>query len=250
MNFLKKGKNAKSAKYKGVSEELTDIDDSGEQEGKSFRRPFSLLGNFIFLCTLGIIGVIGWVVVQTWIPQDLSTLPGYKKAGDEANIPELLRQAVKKNVTLTLTEEDVNKYIASTLKASQHGILSSIARPNGVGVRFHEGYMEIIIERQIASQYLQTISLFVTVIQEEDPSSPLPSTRLEYRENNEKQSYIDKGGTLGSIAVPQGYMRLLLPAFENLADAYEDFLSSVIDNGRIIRISEGRIDLMPGRQTF
>lgn len=248
MHLFNKGKNAKHGKYKGVSQEIADMDAPGEHRGKNLRRPFSILGNLIFIGTLAVIAGIGWTVARTWIPQDLSTLPGYKQSGGEANIPELLRQAVKKNVALTLTEEDVNKYIASTLKASQQGILSPIAKPNGVGIKFHDGYMEIIIERQIASRYLQTVSLFVTVIQEENPSSPLPVTRLEYRENNEQPSYVEKGGTLGRVSVPQGYMILLMPAFENLADAYQDFLSSIIDNGRIIRISKGHIDFMPGRQ--
>jgi hypothetical protein len=40
-------------------------------------------------------------------------------------------------------------------------------------------------------------------------------------------------------------MYLTIPAFENLASAYNDIISDVIDTGRIIRISEGKVDLMP-----
>lgn len=247
----KNNKGSRNKKPKnGVTEELANLEEENRENERPLRRPFSILGNLIFLCTLAIIGGIAWVVCLTWTPQDLSTLPGYKQAEPEINIPELLRQSYKKNTSLTLSEEDINRYIASTLKASQQGFLAPLAKPNGVGVRFHDGYMEVIIERQLASHYLQTVSLFITVIQEEDPTSPIPVTRLEYRENKPDASYIGKGGTLGKVTVPQGYMLLLQPAFENLATAYEDLLSSIIDNGRIIRISKGHIDLMPRQQTY
>lgn len=232
----------------GVSEELDVYD--GEEDQSPPRTPFSLLGNLIFLLTIAIIAGIGWLLWQTWLPQDLSSLPGYREADPTINISELLRQADKNNTALTLSESDINRYIASTLKASQHGILSPFTKPNGVGIRLHDGYMEIIIERQVASSRMQTVSLFVTVVQLEDPNSPRPLTTLEYRRNDGRDSVATTGGTLGRLSVPQGYMFLVQPAFANLARAYDELLSSLIDSGRIINISPGRVDLLPARESL
>lgn len=232
----------------GVAEEL-DLHD-GEEHDSPPRTPFSLLGNLIFLLTIAVIGAIGWLLWQTWLPQDLSSLPGYREADPSVNIAELLRQADKRNTPLTLSEGDINRYIASTLKASQHGMLSPFTKPNGVGVRLHDGYMEVIIERQVASQHMQTVSLFVTVVQNEDPNSPRPITTLEYRRNDGRDSVATTGGTLGRLPVPQGYMFLVQPAFANLARAYDELLDSLIDSGRIINISKGHVDLLPARQGF
>ena len=249
----KKDKNKQHPRRNGVEEGLYGKDDDDEEmeEERPVRTPFSLLGNLIFIFTLSIILGIGWVVYQTWLPQDLSDLPGYRQADVAPNIPELLRQANKKNAALTLTESDVNRYLASTLKASQNGILSPLARPNGVGIRFHDNYMEIIIERRIGISTLQTVSMYITIVQEVAGNSSLPVTRLEFCDSAEKNNVVSRGGTLGRLVVPQGYMIVLRPAFENLAHAYKDILDSIVDSGKIIRISEGRVDLLPlPQQTF
>ncbi len=251
--FRNKKDNKKNPHRNGVEEGLygKGEEDDLDEEERSIGTPFSLLGNLIFVFTISIILGIGWVVYQTWIPQNLSDLSGYRQADVAPNIPELLRQANKKNAALTLTENDVNRYLASTLKASQNGILSPLARPNGVGIRFHDNYMEIIIERRIGISTMQTVSMYVTVVQEAAGTSPLPVTRLEFCASVDKNNVVSRGGTLGRLVVPQGYMIFLRPAFENLAQAYGDILDSIVDSGKIIRISKGRVDLLPPpQQTF
>lgn len=243
-------KKQKTPRRNGVEEGLYGKEDEEEPEGeeRSVGTPFSLLGNLIFIFTISIILGIGWVVYQTWIPQDLSDLPGYRQADVAPNIPELLRQANKKNAALTLTESDVNRYLASTLKASQNGILSPLARPNGVGIRFHDNYMEIIIERRIGISSMQTVSMYITVVQEVNGNSTLPVTRLEFCAADDKNNVVSRGGTLGRLVVPQGYMIFLRPAFENLAGAYKELLDTIVDSGKLIRISEGRVDILPPPQ--
>lgn len=245
MSFRNKGK--KNPKEDNEIKEDWD-QESEEQDVKKMGGGFSFLGNFFFLITLIIIACIGWLVYQTWVPQDLTKLKGYRQAAGAINIPELLDEACKKNAALTLTEEDINRYVASTLKASQSGFMSPFIKPNGVAVKLHDGYMEVFIERQLSSNYLQTISLFVTIVQLEDPLSRYPITNLVYKNGLNQDSYIAQGGTLGQLVVPQGYINLILPAYEKLAMAYKDLLSSIVDNGRIIRVRNGYVDIMPGKQ--
>jgi hypothetical protein len=249
-SWFRRKKNGDTIKTTNMSKDLSffkkrEKDYSEEEEVIVRRRPFSLLGNFIFLITVALLVTIGWGVCLTWIPQDLASIPGYRQPEQAPDIPQLLRKSSRDDVALTLTEEDINRYIASTLKASQNGILAPIARPHGVAVRLHNNYMEVIIERRIGVNILQTISLYMMVIQEPSLNSPLPKTRIEFTSNNTAHTPLHIGGKLGSLDVPQVYMYLTIPAFENLASAYNDIISDVIDTGRIIRISEGKVDLMP-----
>lgn len=241
-------KRGKKIERHGVVEEFYGSRDDEREEEEKEHSPVSIVGNMIFLLTLSFIVGIGWLVYQTWIPQDLATLPGYKKAEQAPNIPDLLRKADKTNSILTLSESDVNRYLASTLKASQNGVLSPVARPSGVGIRFHNQFMEIILERTVLSNMKQTVSLFLSIEQEEKGPGQHPVTRIEFSEFSKKPHFVRWGGTLGAITVPQGYMFFLRPAFENLATAYKDLLSSLIDSGRLIQFSDGQVDLIPIRR--
>ncbi|MEG2327939.1 MAG: hypothetical protein RSB48_06565 [Akkermansia sp.] len=244
-----KKKNKDKPQRHGIVEDFyTHGDEEEEDESTKKRSPISILGNLIFLLTITIILGIGWIVYQTWSPQDLSSLPGYRKAEHAPNIPELLRKADKTNSILTLNEDDVNRYLASTLKASQNGVLAPFSRPVGIGIKFHDQFMEIIIERNVLSSMTQTVSIFITIHQEEGSAGHLPITRIEFCGKDDKSHFITHGGTLGSVTVPQGYMMFLRPAFENLATAYKDLLSSLIDSGRLIQFTKGQVDLMPARR--
>ena len=53
------------------------------------------------------------------------------------------------------------------------------------------------------------------------------------------------GGPIGSLSVPQGYMIFLLPAFENLLQAYLPLIHMIEESGMGIHISEGRLNLTP-----
>ena len=241
-------KNKKLVERHGVVEDFYGKLDDDYEEEKKKHSSVSVLGNMIFLLTLSFLLGIGWLVYQTWIPQDLSSLPGYRKVEQSPNIPELLHKADKSNSVLTLSESDVNRYLASTLKASQNGVLSPFARPLGVGIRFHDQFMEVVLERNTLSDKKQTVSMFITIRQEEKGAGQPPLTRIEFCEGNKNGQYVKWGGKLGSLTVPQGYMIFLRPAFENLATAYKDFLSSLIDSGRLIQFSNGHVDLIPIRR--
>lgn len=246
--MLSRKKNAAKVERHGVVEEFYGKREDDHDEEKKEQTPVSVLGNMIFLLTLSFILGIGWLVWQTWVPQDLTQLPGYRKAEEAPDIPDLLHKADKSNSVLTFTESDVNRYLASTLKASQNGVLSPFARPSGVGIRFHDDFMEVILERHVLSDVKQTVSMFISIRQEEKGPGQLPVTSIEFCEGGKKNHYVNWGGTLGSITVPQGYMIFLRPAFENLATAYKDFLSSLIDSGRLIQFSDGHVDLVPIRR--
>ncbi len=70
-------------------------------------------------------------------------------------------------------------------------------------------------------------------------------TRFEFYNDETLPGGIHVGGTIGSLSVPQGYMIFLLPAFENLLQAYLPLIHMIEESGMGIHISEGRLNLTP-----
>ena len=100
--------------------------------------------------------------------------------------------------------------------------------------------MEIIIERYTGIDSRQTISLFLTPFQSLDPHNYMAvQTRFRYHNDETLPGGIHVGGTIGSLSVPQGYMIFLLPAFENLLQAYLPLIHMIEESGMGIHISEG-----------
>lgn len=244
--------------HENIVEHFYDPEDRNDRERPVREKaPFSLLGNLIFLLTIAILSAISWLVYSSWCPQDTTNLPGFRQKENAPDIPKILKQAINRDASVSFSEEDINRYLASSVQPQQHGALSIFATNPAVGVRLHggreradgtmgEGYMEIIIERYTGVDSRQTISLFLTPFQSLDPHNYMAvQTRFEFYNDETLPGGIHVGGTIGSLSVPQGYMIFLLPAFENLLQAYLPLIHMIEENGMGIHISEGRLNLAP-----
>ena len=219
--------------HENIVEHFYDPEDQGSRE-KPVREktPFSLIGNLIFLLTIAILAAIAWLVYSSWCPQKTDDLPGFRQRENAPDIPRILKQAINRDASVSFSEEDINRYLASSIHPQQHGALAIFATNPAAGIRLHggkerpdgtigEGYMEIIIERYTGIDSRQTISLFLTPFQSLDPHNYMAvQTRFEFYNDETLPGGIHVGGTIGSLSVPQGYMIFLLPAFENLLQAY------------------------------
>ena len=244
--------------HENIVEHFYDPDDQAVPE-KPVREktPFSLVGNIIFLLTIAILAGISWLVYNSWQPQETSSLPGFRQKDNAPDMPKIVKQAVARDASVSFSEEDINRYLASSLQPKQHGALAIFATNPAVGVRLHggkekpdgsigEGYMEIIIERYTGVDSRQTISLFLTPFQSMDPHNYMAvQTRFEFYNDKTLPGGIHVGGTIGGLSVPQGYMIFLLPAFENLLQACLPLIHMVEESGMGLHISDGRLSLTP-----
>ena len=181
----------------------------------------------------------------------------FRQRENAPDIPRILKQAINRDASVSFSEEDINRYLASSIHPQQHGALAIFATNPAAGIRLHggkerpdgtigEGYMEIIIERYTGIDSRQTISLFLTPFQSLDPHNYMAvQTRFEFYNDETLPGGIHVGGTIGSLSVPQGYMIFLLPAFENLLQAYLPLIHMIEESGMGIHISEGRLNLTP-----
>lgn len=105
------------------------------------------------LLTLVALGMLA-VVVMVAVPKDMSAVAGYAVAlADGAKPRNLLVEAQKimidRNAELSLTEEEVNRYLNHRLSGSQSGMMAAFVKFRGVYIDFSPAKAEVVIEREV-----------------------------------------------------------------------------------------------------
>lgn len=172
------------------------------------------------LLSLLLLAVLGALTYLTFDPQDLSDIEGYRETPSllppsGRDLLKVLDAAQKGPHTATLTEREINAYLLRTLKRSQEGVFKDRVTLRGVWVRLTEGQAEVIIERELMGERLHTISMFLTIEQQLGENGQV--TTLVHR----------SGGRFGRTRVAQGYLLLVMGAFDSLASTYGDELAII-----------------------
>lgn len=197
---------------------------------------WKLLASLLMFLTLAF---IGFLVALTWIPQDLSDIQGYRSKGEAPDLPGIFRRAAAQREEAVFTERDINRYLNNTLKFGQQSIFTIVARPYGVGVRIHDGYAELILDRLIGSQVHQTVSIYLTFnIRENEGTRDIT---LEYRGGSPILGTMPRGGKIGLVPVPERYILMMHPAIEGIKDTYDDFFSQIAQSGYLPQFVRDRL---------
>ena len=183
------------------------------------------VGKLAVLFLLLIVGGLAAGIYQISQPQDLSDLAGCgpRSVGKTSrNLKSVLTNSIKGRYEVSLNEEDINLYLRDTLKVKQGGVLASEVSFDEVVVRLKDDYAEIIMVRMIAG-YPMTLSMYLRVEQSELPDGTIRKeivrNRGPYHESIPRPGV---GGRFGRLPVPEGFLLLVLPAFEKLAGVYRD----------------------------
>lgn len=215
----------------------------------------SCLGKLVVLFVMLGLGGLGAAIYFIALPQDLTDLDGRGPAAvskDSRDLVEVMRNAIDGGYSASITEEDVNLYLRDTLKAEQGGVLASQVSISDVAVRLEDGRAEVIIVRDVAG-YPLTLSMYLRVEQTEQPNGRV--TTQIFRDGGPYHESLPQppvGGRYGRLPVPQGFLRLVLDSFVNLAGVYRttegggptkalDF----VDEMARVRIEEGKLVLDP-----
>lgn len=116
------------------------------------RRSKSFQNAVVFLALILLLFLITTTAL-TFVPQDLSELDGHPEPGQSQNIEvrnltKVLSNAVAEDLAVTLTEEELNLWLATKLKGTQEGPFAGSVSYTGSWVRLNEGSFDIIIERR------------------------------------------------------------------------------------------------------
>ncbi|MGB6221421.1 hypothetical protein [Haloferula sp.] len=183
------------------------------------------VGKLAVLFLLAIIGGLATALFFISQPQDLSDIAGYgarAEGKDSRNLKSVLENSLKGGYELTLNEQDINLYLRDSLEVKQGGLLASEVSFEDVCIRMKDDYAEIIMVRLIADHPF-TLSMFLRVEQSELPDGTIRKeivrNRGPYHPSIPRPGV---GGRFGQLPVPEGFLLLVLPAFEKLAGVFRD----------------------------
>ena len=180
--------------------------------------------------------------------QDLTDIGGYGASADAApprDLKAVLQNAVARRYALTLTEAEINQWLGRTLVAKQGGALAAWVTFDRVWVRLEDGRAEVVMARKILGQPF-TVSMYLQVEQTEGPKGVLTEVLLQggpYFQTN--LPLPPRGGRLGKLVVPQGFLLLVLPAYERLAALFSDEIHLGFEEMARVKIEKGRLVMDP-----
>lgn len=198
--------------------------------GLTWRRVWQWFNFWSFLATtlfIIFIGTLVMLVVNIWKPQDMRDIAGYTDKGTARDIAVALNNA--NGAEIIFTEGEVNRYLRDTCRLRQTGIFSVIANAQGVAIRMHDGYAELIIDRMLSTHFHQTTAVNLTFVQELDHGRP--RLKMEMRGGEPIMGSLPRGGRVGQLAVPQRYMQMLRPALDTIADCYPEIFENIENYG-------------------
>lgn len=178
-------------------------------------------------------------------PQDMTDVKGYHIAAPGGrDLGQVLASAAKEGYDLKLPEEEINGWLRRTLEIKQGGFLADRVKLEGVAVRLEKDRAEVILERSVFGRPFTT-SMYVRIEKTEDSGGVLTQVHLDGGAYSDDFPKLKKGGRIGKLVVPQGFLILMRPGFEKIGAQ----LSTEIDDGikRMNRVvmTEGFLELDP-----
>ncbi len=222
----------------------TPEDAEEEEEG---RRPsllsllwqrFNFWACFATLLFLLFTGSLALLVVKMWTPQPMRDIAGFADKGRGGDLSMLLGKSSGEE--LIFTEAEINRYLRDTCRMRQTGLFSIIAHAQGVAVRIHDGYAELVIDRLLGANIHQTTAVHLSFSQRIEHGRPVLD--VVFRGGPPILGNMPRGGRIGSLAVPERHMQMLQPALETLLACYPDIIHAMEEHGYLpvfVKGSEG-----------
>lgn len=211
------------------------------------------MGKLFGLLVLAVIGGLGAALYYISLPQDLSDIGGYIPATGTAaspprDIEAVLRKSIEGDYSVTLSETELNNWLARELKAKQGGELAKWVSLKRVWVRLRGGVAEIIIERDVAG-YPLTTSMFLQVEQNETAKGISTQIHLHGGGFHADVPVPTRGGRFGQLTVPQGFLIMVMPDFQKIADLFKTEIDLGFTQMARIKIEDKRLVLDPKQPT-
>ncbi|MBR1982262.1 MAG: hypothetical protein IKA23_05890 [Akkermansia sp.] len=224
-----------------------------EQEAPSiFReiwRRFNLWGALAIIIFLVFTIVLTRTIHSMWTPQDMKDIAGYADNGSARDLTALLRNANGQEISFT--EAEINRFLRETCRMRQTGVFSIITHGNGLAVRIHDGYAELIIDRLIGSNIHQTTAVHLSFRQIVE--NGVPSLKVDFHGGEPLPGNLPRGGSIGLVGIPERHISVLTPALGTLLNCYPEINAIIEEHGYCPHFTQGkngqdsRVSLVPYR---
>ena len=184
--------------------------------------PLVMLGVLAFLVL-----VLGFVYTLIFQAENTDTIAGYRSppGATAPNLMSLLAVGISSGKELTVTEEDINRYLSATLRGKQNGPAIGSPTFSAVGVRLADGHIEIVVERTLFGRRHTMATHFVLVQKTENGSV--------------SWSLDTAGGKFGRLPVNGIFLRIGWRPLLKLANAYDQELR-ILKHASSLRVEDHR----------
>ena len=187
--------------------------------------------------------------VMSWIPRILQDVDGTGPVEEGATVPDLaerLKEAIDKSYEIEITEEELNRYIASKLELTQSSIVDDYVKITGVYVDLKPNLIDVSIEREfnIPNNQQSDGSKKLGFM----PFSQTVSMQLEIRTVDDvdggKMRVVNfPGGNFGKSPAPGLLVRVVKPSFDIIAEVFEEEIKLGYEEMTSVVIGDGIITL-------
>ncbi len=172
------------------------------------------------LFSIVFVGGLGAGVYFSFVGQDLTDVRGRHetdKAARVVDVPAMIENAAKSRENLVITEQEMNTWLGSTMKVKQEGLFSDQVDLKGVWLRFEEGQVEIVVERDIKG-LSHTVSMYVTVERKKKGDKTVANIE---RQGGKVMGMVPCGGRFGKVRVPIGFTLMTRKMGSNLEKLFD-----------------------------
>ncbi len=214
------------------------------------KKPKSGGGCFSKLILLILLAMMGGLLTAVFFvtqAQNLADLGGYGPAAKPPPVRDLksvLQNAIDRNYAVTLTEAEINQWLAANLVVKQGGLLAEQIKLERFWVRLEEGRAELIMERSVLGKPF-TISMYFKVEKELSGKELITTFNPSGGPFFQEYPVLQKGGRLGSLVVPQGFLHLVIPSFAKVAALFSAETEIAFEKMRKVSFENDRIVLDP-----
>lgn len=190
---------------------------------------------------------LGFALYYVSQPQDLSDIQGYRpetRALLRRDIQKMLQESLDRSRPVTLTEGQINDWLRGVVQAKQAGLLADKVSLSGVWVRLEQDRAEIVLERKVMGKPF-TVSMYVQVEMTESEKGVKREVKRHGGGYHEYLPFPTVGGRFGKLAVPQGFLLLVLPSFQKLAALFPEEIRLGFEEMTRIKIDDNQITLDP-----
>jgi len=216
------------------------------------RRGFSLLKTIITIAVLVALTSIAAHTVMSWVPRNLQDVAGTGPVEEGAEIPDLaerLKEAIQKSsYEVRITEEELNRYIASKLELTQSSIVDDYVKITGVYIDLKPDLIDVSIEREfnIPNNQQSDGSKKIGFM----PFSQTVSMQIELRtvddvDGGKMRTVSFLGGDFGKSPAPGSLVRIVKPSFDVIAEVFEEEIKLGYEEMTSVIVSDGVITLDP-----
>ncbi len=183
-----------------------------------------------------------FLVMQAQNTQSLETAAA--SVTTQRDLNDVFVRAREGAYKITISEEELNAYVARKLAMKQGGALAGVVSLEKILIRLEEERAEVITVRKVFGKTFTT-SLWLTIEQTENASGEVATSFDLSGGTMPILHKIKKGGRFGRLTVPQGFLLLTKSAHIQLVDVFaEDIRNGIEEMGRI-QIRKGALELDP-----